>query len=127
MAIQKWSKAKQDAYYGRSKLVTAPGAIDRTIYYHKLAVDGTDPQTLGPPLFEGQMIKLEQITGANTPATVLTVTGVAVAGQDVWSGFDRTTAQLIAAPRVLVLEATKNTAGTALVWSLNTHTGLTVA
>lgn len=107
------------------KTYTAPGALDLNFCTHLLAIDGTDGFTLPAPRWEGQRCKVRQISGANTPVGTLTVTGGIIATQNVWSGFDRTTAQLDAAPRGVSYIAIA--VNGALVWDVEGFYGVTVA
>lgn len=85
-------------------------------------VDGTDAFTCPAPKRAKQTKRFVQNSGANTPAGTLTVTGMKIATQNVFSGFDRTTAQLDAAPRTLVLYSP-----TGVYWDIESAVGVTVA
>lgn len=102
--------------------ISAPGALSLTKMTSTLAVDGTDAFTLAAPRWRGQRKIITQLSGANTPAGTLTVTGMRIATQNVFSGFDRTTAELDAAPRTLVLHSPDG-----VVWDIESAVGVTVA
>lgn len=68
--------------YGRAPFATgttdtlaAPGVVSLGTDLTKLAVDGTDPHTLAAPNRRGQVKAIRTISAANTPVSVITVTG----------------------------------------------------
>ncbi len=65
--------------------LTAPGAISLDMLVTTLAVDGTDAYTMAAPKFAGQYKHIVIISGANTPIANITVTGMRIPTQDVWS------------------------------------------
>lgn len=104
------------------QVLAAPGAVSLSTYVTLLDVDGTDAHTCAAPRFAGQRKRIIQRTGTNTPVGSLTVTGMRVATQDVFAGFDRTTAQLAAAPRQLDLHSPDG-----VVWDIEGMIGVTVS
>jgi hypothetical protein len=109
-------------YESTRETLSAPGALNQKKCNHYLAVDGTDAFTLSAPKFKGQKHRISQLSGANSPVGSLTVTGMKIATQNVFSGFDRTTAQLDAAPRYLELVSEDGA-----TWTIVSMIGVTVA
>lgn len=102
--------------------LSAPGACALDKMTTLLAVDGTDAFTLAAPTFKRQWKRIGQVSGANTPIGTLTVTGMRIATQNVFSGFNQTTAGLDTAPRLLDLYSPDG-----LVWDIAGMNGVTVA
>jgi hypothetical protein len=74
-----------EQYERKVQAVTAPGAISVDVLTTTLAVDGTDAYTMAAPKFAGQFKHIVIISGANTPVANITVTGMRIPTQDVWS------------------------------------------
>lgn len=114
-AIQKYESTKETVN-------THGQALSQKKCNHYLDVDATDGYTLSAPVFKGQKHRISQRAGTNVPVGTVTVTGMRLAGQNVFSGFDRTTAQLDAAPRYLELNSSDG-----LKWDIVSMVGVTVA
>lgn len=111
----------QNTYYMRSsEVVAAPAALSTSVYASYLAVDGTDPHTLAAPAFAGQYKYIATISGANTPSSTVTVTGMRVAAQDVFSGFGA--GAVATTPMTLLLYSPDGVA-----WDIVSMVGVTVA
>jgi hypothetical protein len=109
------------SYFGTPQAIVAAGAVNLTKYESTLAIDGTTAYTLAAPAFVGQRKLITQLSGVNTPSGAVTVTGMRIATQNVFT-FDRTTAQLDTAPRSLELVSSDGVA-----WSIAAMVGVTVA
>jgi hypothetical protein len=90
----------QPDYNAGVQALTATGAINVTQRTTTLTVDGTVAFTLAAPAFVGQWKYIVMISGANTPIANITITGMRISTQDVW-----TMATFVAAtaPRSLLL------------------------
>lgn len=88
------------AYDAGVQSISATGAINVTARTTLLTVDGTVAYTLAAPAFAGQTKTIMIVSGANTPIANITITGMRISTQDVW-----TMATFVAAtaPRCLTL------------------------
>ena len=110
----------QNVYYMRSaETVDAPAALSVEKCYSYLSITGTDAHTLAAPAFAGQFKHISVIAVASTPVSTVTVTGMRVATQNVFSGFGDFADAL---PKVLVLHSPDGVA-----WDIWTMLGVTVA
>lgn len=122
MPNNRGTTGKRERYAGTVETVAAAGALSLDVETTYLDVDGTKAYTLAAPKFAKQYKRIIQNAGTNTPAGTVNVTGMKLSGQNLFAGFDRTTAQLDAAARTLVLYSP-----TGVYWDIEAAVGVTVS
>lgn len=115
-AFQAWYEMR------KPEAASTAGALSLDTPVSTLDVSGTTDYTLAAPKFANQLKTITQLSGASSPVGTVTVTGMRISSQNVFSGFDRTTAQLDSAPRSMTLHSPDG-----LVWDIRTLVNITVA
>lgn len=108
-----------NTYDESSETVAAPSALSLTVRTSLLAITGTDAHTLAAPTFKRQYKNIQAISGASTPVSTVTVTGMRVAGQNVFAGFGDVADD---APKSLTLYSPDGAS-----WDIVSMVGLTVS
>ena len=79
LAIAKYNASEE------ASAAAATGALSVAVRTSNVTLDGTDARSLAAPTFAGQYKTVQVVAGANTPVLVLTVAGMTVATQNVWT------------------------------------------